>query len=186
MHLLFSDSLFKNTSHYGCKKDLKSNHQYFLGVIQPPCLSSPQSSFSIFLFNKEIPKAIAVTLKNHPVVNASYTADAISYNSEINVAVAVAMPDLQEKLSKDIADISWQELLPHAKRDAIIIVEPGLDLSEVAVAIAQDNTASVQNWIANKSIAKPTADRLSQWNDNPQTQFIALIVQPFVVVQESH
>ena len=38
-------------------------------------------------------KAIAVTLKNHPEVNASYAQDAISYNSDINVAVAVAMPD---------------------------------------------------------------------------------------------
>ena len=94
------------------------------------------------------------------------------------------MPDLQEKLSKDIADISWQELLPHAKRDAIIIVEPGLDLSEVAVAIAQDNATSVRNWIANKSIGKPTADKLSQWNDDPQKQFTVLIVQPFVVIQE--
>ena len=94
------------------------------------------------------------------------------------------MSDLKEKLNKDIADISWQELLPHARRDAVIIVKSELDLSEVAVAIAQDNTSSVQNWIASQSVAKPTADQLSQWNDNPQKQFTALIVQPFVVVKE--
>lgn len=96
------------------------------------------------------------------------------------------MPDLQEKFSQDIADISWQELLPHAKRDAVIIVKPELDLSQVATEIAQDNTSSVQGWIADKSIAKPTANQLSEWNDNPQKQFTALIVQPFVVVQESN
>ncbi|MGD1921103.1 MAG: DUF2288 domain-containing protein [Pleurocapsa sp.] len=94
------------------------------------------------------------------------------------------MPDLREKLNKDIADISWQELLPHAKRDAVIVVKSELDLSEVAAEIAQDNTSSVQGWIADKSIAKPTVDQLSKWNDNPQKQFTALIVQPFVVVQE--
>ena len=94
------------------------------------------------------------------------------------------MPDLREKLNKDIADISWQELLPHAKRDAVIIVNSELDISDVAVAIAQDNTTSVQSWIASQSITKPTANQLSQWNDNPQKQFTALIVQPFVVVQE--
>ena len=38
-------------------------------------------------------KAIAVTLQKHPVVNAAYSQDAINYNSEINIAVAVAMPD---------------------------------------------------------------------------------------------
>lgn len=94
------------------------------------------------------------------------------------------MSDLKERLNKDIADISWQELLPHARRDAVIVVKSELDLSEVAVAIAQDNTSSVQNWIASQSVAKPTADQLSQWNDNPQKQFTALIVQPFVVVKE--
>ena len=94
------------------------------------------------------------------------------------------MSDLKERLNKDIADISWQELLPHAKRDAVIIVKSELDLSEVAVAIAQDNTSSVQNWIASQSVAKPTAEQLTQWNNNPQKQFAALIVQPFVVVKE--
>ena len=94
------------------------------------------------------------------------------------------MSDLKERLNKDIADISWQELLPHAKRDAVIVVKSELDLSEVAVAIAQDNTTSVQSWIASQSVAKPTADQLSQWNDEPQKQFTALIVQPFVVVKE--
>ncbi len=38
-------------------------------------------------------KAVAVTLQKHPVVNASYVADAIKYSSEINIALAVAMPD---------------------------------------------------------------------------------------------
>ncbi|MCC0178268.1 2-oxo acid dehydrogenase subunit E2 [Waterburya agarophytonicola K14] len=69
-------------------------------------------------------KAIAVTLKNHPVVNASYTADAISYNSEINVAVAVAMPDgglitpvLRNADSMDIYSLSrsWKDLVNRSR-----------------------------------------------------------------------
>jgi len=95
------------------------------------------------------------------------------------------MPDLQAKLSKDIAEIYWHEILPHAKRDAVIVVQPELDLSEVATAIAQDSTSLVQGWIAERSIAKPTIEQLSKWNNNPQKQFAALIVQPFVVIQES-
>ncbi|MDJ0588946.1 MAG: DUF2288 domain-containing protein [Pleurocapsa sp. MO_226.B13] len=94
------------------------------------------------------------------------------------------MPDLRERLSRDIADISWIDLMPHAKRDAVIVIKSELDLSEVAAAIALDDTNSVQAWISEQSIAKPTANQLSQWNDNPQKQFTALIVQPFVVVQE--
>lgn len=95
------------------------------------------------------------------------------------------MPDLKTKLQEDIADISWTDLLPHAKRDAIIVVQPELDLSEVAVAMAQDNTALVQRWISEQLIAKPTSEQLTQWNDNTEKQFTTLIVQPFVVVQEA-
>ena len=69
-------------------------------------------------------KAIAVTLKNHPVVNASYATDAISYNSEINVAVAVAMPDgglitpvLRNADGMDIYSLSrtWKDLVARAR-----------------------------------------------------------------------
>jgi pyruvate dehydrogenase E2 component (dihydrolipoamide acetyltransferase) len=69
-------------------------------------------------------KAIAVTLQKHPVVNAGYTQDAISYNSEINVAVAVAMPDgglitpvLRNADRLDIYSLSrtWQDLVARAR-----------------------------------------------------------------------
>ena len=69
-------------------------------------------------------KAIAVTLKNHPVVNASYTQDAISYNSEINIAVAVAMPDgglitpvLRNADQMDIYSLSrtWKDLVARSR-----------------------------------------------------------------------
>ena len=95
------------------------------------------------------------------------------------------MSSLQAKLSQDVADITWKDLQPHAKRDAVIVIEPALDLTEVAAAIAQDNTESVQSWIANRSIAKPTARQLTDWNSNLTKEFTALIVQPFVVVKES-
>jgi len=69
-------------------------------------------------------KAIAVTLRNHPEVNASYAQDAISYNSEINVAVAVAMPDgglitpvLRNADQMDIYSLSrtWKDLVSRSR-----------------------------------------------------------------------
>ena len=94
------------------------------------------------------------------------------------------MPDLKETLSKDVANITWKDLQPHAKRDAIIVIEDSLELPVVAAAIAEDNTNSVQGWISDRSIAKPTAQQLTDWNNNLQKEFLALIVQPFVVVKE--
>ena len=69
-------------------------------------------------------KAIAVTLKNHPVVNASYGNNETRYNSEINIAVAVAMPDgglitpvLRKADQMDIYSLSrtWKDLVNKAR-----------------------------------------------------------------------
>ncbi len=69
-------------------------------------------------------KAIAVTLTKHPVVNARYSQDAISYNSEINIAVAVAMPDgglitpvLRNADQMDIYSLSrtWKDLVSRSR-----------------------------------------------------------------------
>ncbi|MGB5713634.1 MAG: dihydrolipoamide acetyltransferase family protein, partial [Waterburya sp.] len=69
-------------------------------------------------------KAIAITLQKHPVVNANYVQDAISYNSEINIAVAVAMPDgglitpvLRHADQMDIYSLSrtWKDLVARSR-----------------------------------------------------------------------
>ena len=69
-------------------------------------------------------KAVAVTLQKHPVVNASYAPDAIKYNSDINIAVAVAMPDgglitpvLRNADQMDIYSLSrtWKDLVDRAR-----------------------------------------------------------------------
>ncbi len=69
-------------------------------------------------------KAIAVTLQNHPVVNASYNDGSIHYNAEINVAVAVAMPDgglitpvLRNADQIDIYSLSrnWKDLVNRSR-----------------------------------------------------------------------
>lgn len=69
-------------------------------------------------------KAVAVTLQKHPVVNASYAPNAIKYNSDINIAVAVAMPDgglitpvLRNADRMDIYSLSrtWKDLVDRSR-----------------------------------------------------------------------
>lgn len=90
---------------------------------------------------------------------------------------------LRAELAEMMAEIEWTWLLPHAKRDALVIVTPGLDLLDVGEAIANDNVASVQNWIGEQLIYKPSPAQLATWNQQPTRQFTALIVQPYVLVQ---
>ena len=69
-------------------------------------------------------KAVAVTLKKHPVVNASFAPTGIQYSSSINISVAVAMPDgglitpvLQNADQMDIYSLSrtWKDLVSRAR-----------------------------------------------------------------------
>ncbi len=69
-------------------------------------------------------KAVADTLKNHPLVNASYTDQGIQYHSAINIAIAVAMEDgglitpvLRNAGEQDIYTLSrnWKDLVKRSR-----------------------------------------------------------------------
>jgi hypothetical protein len=60
-----------------------------------------------------------------------------------------------------------------------------LDLLDVGVAIAQDDTLSVQHWISEQLLHKPSPEQLADWNSDQTKRFQALIVQPFVLVKEA-
>jgi hypothetical protein len=83
--------------------------------------------------------------------------------------------------SLDEAELDW--LKPHIQKDVVVIVHSGLDLVEVGVAIATDNTTAVQRWVGEQLITKPSSTDLAAWNTPPQQRFQAIIVQPYVLVQ---
>jgi hypothetical protein len=92
------------------------------------------------------------------------------------------MTDISSQLNQELAEVTWTDLLPHAKRDAIIVVTPGMDLVTVGTAIAQDDVLQVQRWIQEALIHKPAAEQLTNWNQTPSHRFQTLIVQPYVLV----
>ncbi len=92
------------------------------------------------------------------------------------------MQDIKVQLTQELADIEWNSLIPHAQRDALIVVSESLNLIEVGVAIAADDVISIQDWISQGLIHKPSSEELSSWNADPNKKFSTLIVQPFVIV----
>ncbi len=92
------------------------------------------------------------------------------------------MSDLKAQLKEQLALMDWKDLIPHAQRDALIIVDRGLDLIEVGYAIAEDKTELVQRWISEQLIQKPTTQQLSLWNGDETQKFNTIIVQPFVLI----
>ena len=91
--------------------------------------------------------------------------------------------ELRQELESMIGPATWYNLLPHAARDSIVVVNPGLDLAEVGVAVATDNVSSVQRWISEALITKPTEAQMSDWERDRSRQFQTLIVQPYVLIQ---
>ncbi|MBD2107375.1 DUF2288 domain-containing protein [Nodosilinea sp. FACHB-13] len=93
--------------------------------------------------------------------------------------------DLKQELTDMLAPADWAWISPHANRGAVVVVDRQLDLVEVGMAIATDNTAAVNRWIAEALITKPSPLQLEVWDQATKKQFQSLIVQPFVLVQEA-
>ncbi|NMF83013.1 DUF2288 domain-containing protein [Nodosilinea sp. P-1105] len=93
--------------------------------------------------------------------------------------------DLKLELADMVGPAEWQWLSPHANRGALIMVDPALDLAEVGLAIATDDTVTVNRWIAESLLTKPDPFQLEVWDQQGGKRFQSLIVQPFVLVQDS-
>ena len=94
------------------------------------------------------------------------------------------MEDIRAELQEMLDEAEWNWLQPHADRQALVVVGQELDLIDVGVAIASDNVQSVQHWLGEQLIYKPSAEQVADWNVNRSKRFNTLIVQPFVLVQE--
>lgn len=94
------------------------------------------------------------------------------------------MSDLRAELAEGLDEAEWNWLMPHAQRDSLILINPELDILDVAMAIANDDTAKVQRWISESLITKPSQVQISNWNQEQSKRFNALIIQPYVLVQE--
>ncbi len=94
------------------------------------------------------------------------------------------MSDLRAELAEAVDQAEWDWLKPHVQREVVVVVSKGLDLIDVGVAIANDNVTSIQHWIGEQLIAKPSVEQMAVWNSDRTKRFNALIVQPYVLVQE--
>ena len=90
----------------------------------------------------------------------------------------------RDELATMVDEAEWEWLIPHAQRDAIVIVAACLDLLDVGEALTRDNAAAVQHWIDEQLLLKPSSEQLMTWAGDRTRRFKALIVQPYVLVQD--
>ena len=97
----------------------------------------------------------------------------------MNIAVDV----LRAKLNGETAKVSWAELQRHHARGLVVKVAGGLDLIDVAVAMAQDDGASVSRWMQTGQLSKTTDEQAQDWLQRDPALW-SVVVAPWVLVQE--
>lgn len=93
------------------------------------------------------------------------------------------MPN-REELANTVDVAAWGWLRAHLERGGLIVVAPDLDLVEVGLKVAADDTAAIGAWIAGQQLAKPSVAQIAAWDREEGKRFSSLIVSPYVLIQE--
>ncbi|MHB1213531.1 MAG: DUF2288 domain-containing protein [Thiobacillus sp.] len=91
---------------------------------------------------------------------------------------------LRAKLNLETAQLAWPELERHFARGSVVRVAIGTDLIDAALHLAENNAATVQQWLAEGRIARAEMRDAEDWHAR-QPMFWAVVVAPWVLVQEA-
>ncbi len=94
-------------------------------------------------------------------------------------------PDNQEliaRLNSETAKINWHELQKHYALGNVLAVAEGGDLIQVAIALHQDNSAQIQQWLDEKVVLEVSDQQALAWYESNTTVW-ALVIPPFILVQ---
>lgn len=91
----------------------------------------------------------------------------------------------RDRLEEELQEAPWAWIVPHHRKGTVFIVNRSLDIVDVGVALAENDTKSVEAWIEKNMITRPTADQAEAWELNSECMFQFLIVQPYVLIQDT-
>lgn len=91
---------------------------------------------------------------------------------------------LRARLEASAGPVLYGDLAAHLRRDAVLLVAAGVSLVDCGVAIARDDAAAVEGWLASGALRRPSAAERATWAAWTEPRWTAIVVQPFVLVQE--
>jgi len=91
--------------------------------------------------------------------------------------------DSSGDLHEETARIRWQELETHFARGVVIRIAGDLDLVDVATRLANDDKATVAEWIGSGQIEHLGTEVAKDWSGR-DPELWCVVVAPWVVVQE--
>ncbi len=94
-----------------------------------------------------------------------------------------ALP-LRDRLNLETARISWKELERYFAGGKVLHIAAELDLIEVAACVSEDNAPQVQTWLTAQQLRHLTDDTAKQWVEEQPDNLWAIVVAPWVLVQQ--
>ncbi len=90
--------------------------------------------------------------------------------------------ELIARLNGETAKIPWHELQKHYALGNVLAVAEGGDLIQVAIALHQDNTTQIKQWLSEKVVLEVSDQQALTWYETKATVW-ALVIPPFILVQ---
>jgi hypothetical protein len=101
-----------------------------------------------------------------------------------NQGIIVAEKDLKTQLTEMIDVAEWEWLKPHALKGNLFLVNSNLTILEVGLAVAEDNTEMVRQWLDDGMLQRPSSSQMDYWQEQGGPKFESLIVHPFILSKE--
>ncbi|BDD91839.1 DUF2288 domain-containing protein [Pandoraea sp. XJJ-1] len=98
-------------------------------------------------------------------------------------AAASGASDVYLRLLGETAKIDWKDLESFFARGVLLYVAPGVDLVSVAEAVANDDKATVSQWLSSALVQRMQAEQAADFSARTP-ELWAVVVAPWVLVQE--
>lgn len=88
------------------------------------------------------------------------------------------------QINRETARIPWRELQRFFARGRAVAVDRRLDLVDVALRLARDESSQVQEWMSGGTIGRVSDGQARDWFER-DAELWAVVVKPWVLVQEA-
>lgn len=102
--------------------------------------------------------------------------------SDENSASETSQNEIKTKLLGETARCPFSELQRFFAQGSLLRVELGVDLMDVGVALALDDTEKFQQWMAAGQVASLEDTVAASWMDG-DTELWTMVVRPWILVQ---
>ena len=90
----------------------------------------------------------------------------------------------RDELAQERGLLAWPELARHFARGVVVIVDPQLDLLDVADAMARDDRQRFGHWMTLGLVRRAEDDDALRW-EKSESILDAIVVAPWVLVKET-